>query len=73
MQNDFCNSFGAEGGTGFLAYGNTWKLHRKLFQQTLRPDATMKYHELHMNTATSLAQNLLQDGAASELEAILMT
>jgi len=33
----------------------------------------MKYHELHMNTAASLVQNLLQDGAASELEAILMT
>ena len=74
MRNEFCNSFGADGGTGFLGCGDSvWKLHRKLFQQTLRPDSSTRYRELHMKTATALVQNLLQDGAASNLEAISMT
>ncbi|OJA09869.1 hypothetical protein AZE42_06267 [Rhizopogon vesiculosus] len=65
--------FGIESGTGFTAYGNTWRMHRKLFHQTLRSDAIVKYHALYMSKAVSLVHNLLQDRAASTLGAILHT
>ncbi|OAX44082.1 cytochrome P450 [Rhizopogon vinicolor AM-OR11-026] len=62
---------GVESATAFISYGDTWKVHRKLFHQTLRSDATIKYQALYMSKAIALVQNLLQVGAASNLESIL--
>jgi hypothetical protein len=66
-----CYSLGIEFSTGALAYGDTWRMHRKFFHQTLRSDATVKYQPLYMTKANSLVQNLLQDGAGSNLGTIL--
>ncbi|KAG1746225.1 cytochrome P450 [Suillus lakei] len=65
--------FGVEFTTGLTAYGDTWRVHRKLSHQTLRSDATTKYQELYMNKAISLARVLLEDGAAFNLQTSLRT
>ncbi|KAJ8596623.1 CyP450 monooxygenase [Rhizopogon salebrosus TDB-379] len=62
---------GVESSTVLLAYGNTWKVHRKLFHQTLRSDVIVKYQAFYTSKAISLVQNLLQDGAATNLVTIL--
>ncbi|OAX32461.1 cytochrome P450 [Rhizopogon vinicolor AM-OR11-026] len=62
---------GLEYSTAMLPYGDAWRVHRKLFHQTLRSDAAVKYQPIYMSKAISLVQNLLQDGAAPNLETIL--
>ncbi|OAX32460.1 cytochrome P450, partial [Rhizopogon vinicolor AM-OR11-026] len=62
---------GVESTTATIPYGDTWRVHRKLFHQTLRSDATVKYQALYTSKAIALVQNLLQDGAASNLGSIL--
>ncbi|KAJ8588852.1 cytochrome P450 [Rhizopogon salebrosus TDB-379] len=64
---------GIDTSTGTLAYGDSLRMHRKLFHQTLRSEAIVEYHALYMNKAISLVQSLLQDGAASNLRTILQT
>ncbi|KAJ8596621.1 CyP450 monooxygenase [Rhizopogon salebrosus TDB-379] len=57
--------------TPIIPYGDTWRMHRKFFHQTLRSEAAFKYQALYMSKAISLVQNLLQEGAASNLGASL--
>ncbi|KAG1745097.1 cytochrome P450 [Suillus paluster] len=45
--------------TVLLPYGETWRQHRKIFHQVLRPEASASYRELFSRHANELVFNLL--------------
>jgi cytochrome P450 len=70
----FFYSLGMETATAVLGYGDTWRVHRKLFHQTMGPEALVKYRPFYTSIATSLVQNLLQlEDGAEQLGRILQS
>ncbi|KAH7925848.1 cytochrome P450 [Leucogyrophana mollusca] len=60
--------FGIAFRTVFLAYGNTWRLHRRLYHQSFRADAAIQYRPMQLQKARQLLVDLLSDPEANELE-----
>ncbi|EGN98308.1 hypothetical protein SERLA73DRAFT_74531 [Serpula lacrymans var. lacrymans S7.3] len=44
----------------FLNHGNTWRLHRRMFQQALRADAAMTYRPVQIRKVHQLLVNFLE-------------
>ncbi|KAH7922164.1 cytochrome P450 [Leucogyrophana mollusca] len=63
--------FGLDFNTGLLPYGETWRVHRKIFNQTLRGEAAASYHNLYLRKAYDFALNLMD--FPDELEAHVQT
>ncbi|KAF9228060.1 cytochrome P450 [Gyrodon lividus] len=51
--------FGIEFNTALLPYGPEWRIHRRMFHQALRLEATELYQGLYQSSAIKLLQNLL--------------
>ncbi|KAF9243461.1 cytochrome P450 [Melanogaster broomeanus] len=51
--------FGIAFRTVMLPYGNTWRLHRRLYHQAFRLDAAVQYRPLQLNKARQLLVDLL--------------
>ncbi|KAH7903774.1 cytochrome P450 [Hygrophoropsis aurantiaca] len=62
--------FGVDFLTVFLGYTKQWKVHRKLFNITLRSDIIIKHRDLYMRKAHELALKLINDseGPPTNLE-----
>lgn len=65
--------FGIDFITAFLPYGDTLRLHRRLFHQALRPDAADSYRDLYLDKARQLLSNLLDSPKAFEKHLFLYT
>ncbi|KAG1801000.1 cytochrome P450 [Suillus plorans] len=65
--------FGIDFITAFLPYGDTFRLHRRLFHQALRPDAADSYRDLYLDKARQLLSNLLGSPEAFEKHLFLYT
>ncbi|KAG2143413.1 cytochrome P450 [Suillus bovinus] len=59
--------------TAFLPYGDTFRLHRRLFHQALRSDAADSYRDLYLDKALQLSYNLLGSPEAFEKHLFLYT
>ncbi|KAK7437042.1 hypothetical protein VKT23_018858 [Stygiomarasmius scandens] len=46
---------------GFMKYSDSWKLHRRTFNQFFRPQAITSYHPVHRKEVTVLLNKLLAD------------
>ncbi|KAG1807773.1 CyP450 monooxygenase [Suillus subaureus] len=57
----------------FLPYGDTLRLHRRLFHQALRADAADSYRDLYLDKARQLLSNLLNSPEAFEKHLFLYT
>ncbi|KAG0699383.1 cytochrome P450 [Suillus ampliporus] len=51
--------FGTSFNTGFLPYGETLRIHRKLFHQAYGAEASAEYHDLYFRKAYQLVIDLL--------------
>ncbi|KAG0708158.1 cytochrome P450 [Suillus ampliporus] len=51
--------FGASFNTAFLPYGETLRIHRKLFHQAYGAEASAEYHDLYLLKASQLVVDLL--------------
>ncbi|KAG1875757.1 CyP450 monooxygenase [Suillus subluteus] len=58
--------FGIDFITALLPYGDTLRLHRRLFHQALRSDAADSYRDLYLDKARQLLSNLLDSPEAFE-------
>jgi cytochrome P450 len=68
------HSLGMETTTAVLGYGDSWRMHRKLFHQTMGPETLVKYRPFYTKIAISLVQNLLQlEDGAEQLGRILQS
>ncbi|KAG1875755.1 CyP450 monooxygenase [Suillus subluteus] len=65
--------FGIDFITAFLPYGDTLRLHRRLFHQALRSDAADSYRDLYLAKARQLLSNLLDSPEAFEKHLFLYT
>ncbi|KAG1884193.1 cytochrome P450 [Suillus subluteus] len=45
----------------FTRYGDEWRLCRRLFHQTFRPDSALKFRPMQLNRARELIVNLIDD------------
>ncbi|KAG6333946.1 hypothetical protein ID866_5143 [Astraeus odoratus] len=54
--------FGVDHTTPVMSYNNQWKLHRKLFQPSLRPEAVANYRDLYISSAHRLLHELQHKG-----------
>ncbi|OJA12886.1 hypothetical protein AZE42_02903 [Rhizopogon vesiculosus] len=63
--------FGISFNTAFLPYGDTLRLHRKLYHHALNAEASAEYHDLYIRKAHQLVVDLL--GAPEEMEKYLET
>ncbi|KAG1730688.1 cytochrome P450 [Suillus paluster] len=63
--------FGFSFNTGLLPYGDTFRMHRKLFHQVLRVEASNSYQDLYLRKAHELVVNLFD--APEEVERHLNT
>ncbi|KIJ62887.1 hypothetical protein HYDPIDRAFT_30029 [Hydnomerulius pinastri MD-312] len=61
--------FGMDFSTVMLPYGDEWRLHRKLFQHSLRVESEARYREVYLTRARTLLTNLLE--APADFEAHL--
>ncbi|KAG2145572.1 cytochrome P450 [Suillus cothurnatus] len=52
--------------TAFLPYGDTLRLHRRLFHQALQSDAADSYRDLYLDKARQLLSNILDSPEAFE-------
>ncbi|KAN0092914.1 Cytochrome P450 [Tylopilus felleus] len=50
-------------GTGFLPYGDEWKIHRKMFQQAYRPENLPGYRAMQMSKTRDLLRNMCDSPA----------
>ncbi|KAI6001137.1 cytochrome P450 [Pisolithus marmoratus] len=57
MTNDF---FGWSFNTAMISYSNRWRLHRRLFHQAFRAEASLSYRPIQMRKARELLLNLLE-------------
>lgn len=53
-------------GTGFLPYGEEWKIHRKIFQQALRPENIPSYQTMQLMKTKDLLKNMCDTPADFE-------
>ncbi|KAG1736217.1 cytochrome P450 [Suillus lakei] len=65
--------FGVDFITAFLPYGDTLRLHRRLFHHALRSDAADSYRDLYLDKARQLLSNLLDSPEAFEKHLFLYT
>ncbi|KAG2065218.1 cytochrome P450 [Suillus decipiens] len=65
--------FGIEFITAFLPYGDTLRLHRRLFHQALHSDAADSYRDLYLEKARRLLSNILDSPEAFEKHLFLYT
>ncbi|KAJ8588356.1 cytochrome P450 [Rhizopogon salebrosus TDB-379] len=54
-------SFAVDFASGLLPYGERWRLHRRIFHQSLRPAAVPNYHPLLLRSARKMLFSFLQD------------
>ncbi|KAG1846130.1 cytochrome P450 [Suillus tomentosus] len=45
----------------FIGYGDEWRLCRRLFHQTFRPDSSLKFRPMQINQARKMIANLIDD------------
>ncbi|KAH7922956.1 cytochrome P450 [Leucogyrophana mollusca] len=55
------NLFGLGKITIALGHNDQWRLHRRLFHQTLRPEAMVRYQDLQLQKARELIVNILEE------------
>ncbi|KAG2035464.1 cytochrome P450 [Suillus americanus] len=65
--------FGIDFITTLLPYGDTLRLHRRLFHETLRSDAANSYRDLYLDKARQLLSHLLDSPEAFEKHIFLYT
>ncbi|KAG2123752.1 cytochrome P450 [Suillus clintonianus] len=53
--------FGLSFNTGLQPYGDTFRMHRKLYHQSMRIEVTNSYQDLYLRKAHELIVNLLDD------------
>ncbi|KAG1844662.1 cytochrome P450 [Suillus subalutaceus] len=53
--------FGWSVNFAFTRYGDEWRLCRRLFHQTFRPDSALKFRPMQLNRARELIVNLIDD------------
>ncbi|KAH7915619.1 cytochrome P450 [Hygrophoropsis aurantiaca] len=58
LTNDF---FGWTFNSVLIPYSDRWRLHRRLFHQAFRPEASLTYHPMQIRKARELVSNLLED------------
>ncbi|KAH7917591.1 cytochrome P450 [Leucogyrophana mollusca] len=58
--------FGVDFNTGLLPYGDTWRVHRKILNQTLRGEVVASYHDLYLRKAYDFALNLMDSPGGLE-------
>ncbi|KAG1762788.1 cytochrome P450 [Suillus occidentalis] len=46
---------------GFIAYGDEWRLCRRLFHQTFRPESAVKFRPMQIKRACEMVVNLIDD------------
>ncbi|KAF9223824.1 cytochrome P450 [Gyrodon lividus] len=46
--------------TAFLPYSDEWRLHRKIFHQSLRPEGALMYRPMQMKKARELVTNIME-------------
>ncbi|KAH7925854.1 cytochrome P450 [Leucogyrophana mollusca] len=63
--------FGIAFRTVFLPYGDTWRLHRRLYHQAFSADAAVQYRPMQLRKGRQLLLDLLGDPEGNDLEAHL--
>ncbi|KAG1747256.1 cytochrome P450 [Suillus paluster] len=58
LTNDF---FGWSFNSVMVGYGDRWRLHRRLFHQAFRPEASFAYQPMQLRKARELLTNLFED------------
>ncbi|KAH7930182.1 cytochrome P450 [Leucogyrophana mollusca] len=58
LTNDF---FGWSFNSVLIPYSDRWRLHRRLFHQAFRSEASLAYHPMQIRKARELVSNLLED------------
>ncbi|KAG1829844.1 cytochrome P450 [Suillus variegatus] len=53
--------FGWSVALAFIGYGDEWRLCRRLFHQTFRPDSSLKFRPMQINQARRMIANLIDD------------
>ncbi|KIK93828.1 hypothetical protein PAXRUDRAFT_828579 [Paxillus rubicundulus Ve08.2h10] len=53
--------YGIESGTIFMPYGDTWRLHRRIYHQALNSEAALNYRPMQLKKAHHMLLNLLDD------------
>ncbi|KAG0704306.1 cytochrome P450 [Suillus ampliporus] len=53
--------FGFSVNFGFMAYGDEWRLCRRIFHQTFRPESAVKFLPMQMRRAREMVVNLIDD------------
>lgn len=53
-------------GTGFLPYGDEWRVHRKLFHQAFRPETITSYQAMQLMKVRDLLKNMCDSPADFE-------
>ncbi|KAF9227185.1 cytochrome P450 [Gyrodon lividus] len=53
--------YGIETGTIFMPYGDTWRLHRRIYHQALNPEASLNYRPMQLRKARQMLVNLVGD------------
>ncbi|KAH7910583.1 cytochrome P450 [Hygrophoropsis aurantiaca] len=53
--------FGIQFRTVLLAYGDRWRLHRRMYHQAFRADAAVRYRPMQLQKGRQLALDLLSD------------
>lgn len=53
--------FGWSGSFALIGYGDKWRLCRRLFHQTFRPDSALKFRPMQIKRAREMIVNLIDD------------
>ncbi|KIJ18569.1 hypothetical protein PAXINDRAFT_167162 [Paxillus involutus ATCC 200175] len=53
--------YGIDTGIIFMPYGDTWRLHRRLYHQALNSEVSLTYRPMQLRKARQLLLNLLDD------------
>ncbi|KAG1865798.1 cytochrome P450 [Suillus subalutaceus] len=54
-------AFASDFNTGFMPYGNRWRLHRRIFHQAFHQTAVPAYHAAQLRSAHKMLFSFLQD------------
>jgi hypothetical protein len=46
---------------GFAGYNDEWRLSRRIFHQTFRPDSALKFRPMQIKRAREMIVNLIDD------------
>ncbi|KIJ68098.1 hypothetical protein HYDPIDRAFT_25543 [Hydnomerulius pinastri MD-312] len=53
--------YGLEFGTIFMEYGDTWRLHRRIYHQATNAEAAMAYRPMQVRKAREMVVNMVDD------------